>query len=195
MITCYTVHGNATDYTVRKGFPGGASDQEPACQFRRHKRSRFEPCVRKFHCRGAWQTHSSILPWKIQWTEEIGRLQSKKSQSDFWLKWLGMHTGEGNGNPPQCCCLENPVDGRAWWAAIHGEAQSRTWLKQLSMHACIGEGNSNPLQYSCLENPRDRGAWWAAIYGVAQSWMWLKQLSSSSSSMHACIELENPVLV
>ena len=83
MIACYTVHGNATDYTVRKGFPGGASDQEPACQFRRHKRSRFEPCVRKFHCRGAWQTHSSILPWKIQWTEEIGRLQSKKSQSDF----------------------------------------------------------------------------------------------------------------
>ena len=80
MIACYTLHGNATDYTVRKGFPGGASDQEPACQCRRHKRSRFEPCVRRFHCRGAWQTHSSILPWKIQWAEEIGRLQSKKSQ-------------------------------------------------------------------------------------------------------------------
>ena len=90
-------------------------------------------------------------------------------------------TGEGNGNPLQCSCLENPRDRGAWWAAIHGVAQSQTQLKWLSMHACIGEGNANPLQYSCLENPRDRGNWWAAIYGVAQSQTRLKQLSSSSS--------------
>ena len=77
--------------------------------------------------------------------------------------------GEGNGNPLQYSCLENPVDKGAWWAAIHVVAQSRTGLKQLSMHASIGEGNGNPLQYSCLENPVDRGAWWAAVQGVAQS--------------------------
>ena len=40
--------------------------------------------------------------------------------------------GEGNGNPLQCSCLENPRDGGAWWAAVCGVAQSRTWLKQLS---------------------------------------------------------------
>ena len=40
--------------------------------------------------------------------------------------------GEGNGNPLQCSCLENPMDGRAWWAAIYGVAQSRTLLKRLS---------------------------------------------------------------
>ena len=40
--------------------------------------------------------------------------------------------GEGNGNPLQCSCLENPRDGGAWWAAVHGVAQSRTRLKQLS---------------------------------------------------------------
>ena len=40
--------------------------------------------------------------------------------------------GEGNGNPLQCSCLENPWDGGAWWAAIYGVAQSQTWLKQLS---------------------------------------------------------------
>ena len=40
--------------------------------------------------------------------------------------------GEGNGNPLQCSCLENPRDGRAWWAAVYGVAQSRTWLKRLS---------------------------------------------------------------
>ena len=40
--------------------------------------------------------------------------------------------GEGNGNPLQCSCLENPRDGGAWWAAIYGVAQSRTRLKRLS---------------------------------------------------------------
>ena len=41
-------------------------------------------------------------------------------------------TGEGNGHPLQCSCLENPRDGGAWWAAIYGVAPSRTQLKQLS---------------------------------------------------------------
>ena len=40
--------------------------------------------------------------------------------------------GEGNGNPLQYSCLENPRDGRAWWAAAYGVTQSRTWLKWLS---------------------------------------------------------------
>ena len=79
-------------------------------------------------------------------------------------------------------CLENPVDGGAWWAAVHRVTQSRTQLRRLSVHECIGEGNGNPLQYSCLENPRDRGAWWAAVCGVAQSRARLTRLSSSSGS-------------
>ena len=37
--------------------------------------------------------------------------------------------GEGNGNPLQCSCLENPRDGGAWWAAVYGVAQNWTWLK------------------------------------------------------------------
>ena len=41
--------------------------------------------------------------------------------------------GEGNGNPLQCSCLENPRDGGAWWAAVYGVAQSRTRLKRLSI--------------------------------------------------------------
>ena len=40
--------------------------------------------------------------------------------------------GEGNGNPLQCSCLENPRDGGAWWAAVYGVAQSRTRLNRLS---------------------------------------------------------------
>ena len=100
----------------------------------------------------------------------------------LWVTWLLWSVGEGNGNPLQYSCLENPVDRGAWWAAVHGIVQSWTQLKRLSMHALIGEGNGNPLQYSCLENPRDRGDWWAAVCGVDQSWTRLKQLSSSSSS-------------
>ena len=84
-----------------------------------------------------------------------------------------------NGNPLQYSCLENPTDGRAWWATIHGVMKTERLHFHFSLW-CIGEGNGNPLQCSCLENPRDRGAWWAAVYGVAQSRTWLKWLSSSS---------------
>ena len=42
------------------------------------------------------------------------------------------NSGEGNGNPLQCSCLENPRDRGPWWAAIYGVAQSRTRLKLLS---------------------------------------------------------------
>ena len=43
--------------------------------------------------------------------------------------------GEGNGNPIQCLCLENPRDGGAWWATVSGVAQSRTRLKRLSSNS------------------------------------------------------------
>ena len=46
--------------------------------------------------------------------------------------------GEGNGNPLQCSCLENPRDGRAWWAAVYGVAQSQTRLKRLSSNSSEG---------------------------------------------------------
>ena len=65
---------------------------------------------------------------------------------------LEVSEGEGNGNPLQYSCQENPVDRGAWWAAVHRITQSQTRLKRLSMHACIGEGNGNPLQCSRLEN-------------------------------------------
>ena len=48
---------------------------------------------------------------------------------------LGRSHAEGNGNPLQYCCLENPMDRGAWWATVHGVAQSRTQLKRLSTRA------------------------------------------------------------
>ena len=52
----------------------------------------------------------------------------------FWLVFdmFSCSVGEGNGNPLQCSCLENPRDGGAWWAAVYGVAQSQTRLKRLS---------------------------------------------------------------
>ena len=81
--------------------------------------------------------HSNTLAWKIPWTEEPGGLQSMGSlrvghdwATSFHFSLLCI--GEGNGNPFQCSCLENPRDGGAWWAAVYGVAQSRTRLKRLS---------------------------------------------------------------
>ena len=80
--------------------------------------------------------YSSTLAWKIPWMEEPGRLQSMRSLG-VWHDWAtSLHfslscIGERNGNPLQCSCLENPRDGRAWWAAVSGVAQSWTRLERL----------------------------------------------------------------
>ena len=52
----------------------------------------------------------------------------------FYLEITGtsQNVGEGNGNPPQCSCLEYPMDGRAWWAAVHVVAKSRTQLSDFT---------------------------------------------------------------
>ena len=77
--------------------------------------------------------HSSTLAWEVPWTEEPGRLQSMGSRrvERDWATSLS-RIGEGNGNPLQCSCLENPRDWGAWWAAVYGVAQSRTRLKRRS---------------------------------------------------------------
>ena len=82
----------------------------------------------------AMAPHSSTLAWKIPWTEEPGRLQSIGSLELDTTERLHFHfslscIGEGNGNPLQCSCLENPRDRGAWCAAVYGVAQSRTRLK------------------------------------------------------------------
>ena len=85
----------------------------------------------------AMAPYSSTLAWKVPWTEEPGRLQSMGSlrvkhdwatSFHFSLSCIG----EGNSNPLQCSCLENPRDGGAWWTAVYGIAQSQTRLKRLS---------------------------------------------------------------
>ena len=85
----------------------------------------------------AMATHSSTLAWKIPWAEKSGRLQSMGSWrvGHDWATSLSLFTfmhWRWKCNPLLCSCLENPRDGKAWWATIYGVAQSRTRLKWLS---------------------------------------------------------------
>ena len=97
-------------------------------QFKKKKRTHLLKEAEK-----AMAPHSSTLAWKIPWMEEPGGLQSMGllRVRHNWVTSLSC-IGEGNGNPLQCSCLENPRGGGAWWAAIYGVAQSRTRLKWLS---------------------------------------------------------------
>ena len=79
----------------------------------------------------AMAPHSSTVAWEIPWGL-VGYSPWGREELDTTER-LHFHcslsnTGEGNGNPLQCSCLENPMDGGAWWAAVHGVAKSLTQL-------------------------------------------------------------------
>ena len=90
-----------------------------------------------FFQRRKWQPTPVLLPGKSHGRRSLvgcspwGREESDMTEwvdFDFSLSCIG----EGNGNPLQCSCLENPRDRGAWWAAFCGIAQSWIWLKRLS---------------------------------------------------------------
>ena len=80
---------------------------------------------------------------------------------------------EGDGTTLQYSCLENPMDGEAWWAAVHGVTKSQTRLSDFTFtfhfHALEKEMATHSSVLAWRVSPRDEGAWWAAIYGVTQS--------------------------
>ena len=118
-------------------------------------------------------THSSVLAWRIPGTAEPGGLLSMGSHrvAHNWsdlaaaaaAEQLHFHfslscIGEGNGNPLQCSCLENPRDGGAWWAAVCGVAQSRTRLKWLSsIHQVLFTVQLQSLSEKACQRPAYSG--------------------------------------
>ena len=85
----------------------------------------------------AMAPYSSTLAWRIPWTEACGGLQFMRSLRvrHNWTTSLTLFTFKQwrrKWHPLQYACLENPMDRGAWWAAICGVAQSRTWLKRLT---------------------------------------------------------------
>ena len=85
-----------------------------------------------------WRSLVGCSPWGCTELDTTERLHFHFSLSQI---------GEGNGNPLQCSCLENPRDGGAWWAAVYGVAQSRTRLKRLSSSS---SSSSVPSGSFCL---------------------------------------------
>ena len=87
--------------------------------------------------RRQWHPTPALLPGKSHGRRGlVGCSPWGREESDM-TEWLPFHfslscIGEGNGNPLQGSCLENPRDAGAWWAAVYGVAQSRTRLKRLS---------------------------------------------------------------
>ena len=75
--------------------------------------------ITEFLVKNSWIPRGNILKFNVSYI-----------YVNLWL-----HFGEGNGNPLQCSCLENPTDGGARWAAIYGVAQGRTRLKWLEVAA------------------------------------------------------------
>ena len=110
----------------------------------------------------AMAPHFSTLAWKIPWTEEPCRLQSMGSLESDTTERLHFHfslscIGEGNSNPLQCSCLENPRDGEAWWAAVYGVSQSRTQLKRLSSSSITILDKASLWQWRCGARGRRKG--------------------------------------
>ena len=103
---------------VQTGFSKGRNQRSNCQQLQWHP----TPVLLPGKCHG-WRSLVGCSPWGCEESDTTERLHFHFSLSCI---------GEGNGNPLQCSCLENPRDGRAWWAAIYGVTQSRTRLKRLS---------------------------------------------------------------
>ena len=103
---------------------------------------------------------------------------TSNSSNDVPLKWVS----QGDGTPLQYSCLENPMDGGAWWAAVHGVTKSRTRLSDFTFTFHFHALEKEMATHSSVLAWRipGMGSLVAAVYGVAQSRTRLKWLSSSS---------------
>ena len=116
---------------------------------------------RKKWRRRQWQPTPVLLPGKshgrrsLVGCRPLGREESDTTERPHFHFSLSC-IGEGNGNPLQCFCLENPKDGGAWWAAVYGVTQSRTWLKWLSSSS----------------SSSSRKKWFSLLLYILAHWCW-----------------------
>ena len=85
-------------------------------------------------------------------------------------------TGEGNGNPLQCSCLENPRDGGAWWAAVHGVEHSRTRLKRLS-----SSSSSSNMRAKCFSG--------GDAFSGELNWVFIPMMSFAAEGVSKFLEI------
>ena len=131
----------------------------------------FYKWLTSFPWRRQWHPTPVLLPGKSRGRRSlVGCSPWGREESDT-TEWLPFHfslscIGEGDGNPLQCSCLENPRDGGAWWAAIYGVTQSQTWLKQLSSSSSIMQTSKRILNLTLLNTK------WSVFYfnACCQDW-------------------------
>ena len=109
------------------------------------------------HWRRKWQPTPVFLPRESQgWQSLVGCRLWGHTESDTTQRLRFLFSlsciGEGNGNSIQRSCLENPRDGRAWWVAVYGFAQSWTQLKRLNSSRCMAK----PIQYHKVKNKQTK---------------------------------------
>ena len=105
-----------------------------------------------------WRSLVGCSPWGHEESDRTQRLPFHFSLSCI---------GEGNGNPLQCSCLENPRDGGAWWAAVNGVTQSRIWLKRLSSSS--SSKMTVAQSWPTLCDPIDYSLPGSSVHGILQA--------------------------
>ena len=104
-------------------------------------------------------------------SENSGVLNRICPQEKLFYQSLTNIGGEGNGTPLQYSCLGNPMDGGAWWTAVHGVAKSRTQLSDFTFTFHFHALEKEMATHSSVLAWRipGTGAWWAAVYGSSST--------------------------
>ena len=154
----------------------------------RELQDRLRDCDCGFNQEGLslWEIGSELShPGKLQTgRRKAGDRVGEKDVHGIW------NHGEGDGTPLQYSCLENPMDGGAWWAAVHGVVKSQTWLSDFTFtfhfHAlekeCSGEPHSSVLAWRIPGNGEPGGLLsmgshrvghdWSDLAAAAADWNW-----------------------
>ena len=92
-----------------------------------------------------WCLHDLIFPGGSD-----GKVSACNAGDPGSIPESGRSPGERNGNPLQYSCLENPMDRGAWWAAVHGVAKSRTWLRDFTFTILVSSTHHHLIRTNCL---------------------------------------------
>ena len=130
----------------------------PSCHVKRRRQCHPTPVLLPGKSHGR-RSLVGCSPWGREELDTTERLHFHFSLSCI---------GEGNGNPLQCSCLENPRDRGAWWAAVCGVAQGRKWLKWLSSSCSLWRSSKKTSRLWTRSDPQPTSA-------VSVPWCWAYQ--------------------
>jgi len=146
-----------------------------------------------------WHPTPVLLPGKSHGQRSLEGCSPWGREESDTTEWLHFHFSlscieEGNGNPLQCSCLKNPRDGRAWWAAVYGVAQSQTRLKRLSSSSSMASGHATVHGVTKSQTQLSRQAW-TMVPGILYMWNDPPNVRHPRSLLKADHCLKWPILI